>query len=130
MAPVLGVPGNRPGETPVGVVSMSNRVDEPWWWKPWLGPWLALQEWWHRERPVSAPVRSTEEELDRWFPKRGQCQICGTPGADQRHRRIDAIADAVAAGEDEQAVADDLEVPLEAVKAAVAWAKEHPGEFA
>ena len=63
-------------------------------------------------------------EIDRWFPKLGPCGICGTPGLDQRHRRIDAIADAVAAGEGEEDVARDMEVPLEAVRAAVRYARE------
>ena len=33
------------------------------------------------------------DPIDQWFPRRGQCQVCGVPGADQRHRRIEAIAD-------------------------------------
>jgi hypothetical protein len=61
-------------------------------------------------------------EIDRWFPRRGPCGICGTPGLDQRHRVIDAIADAVAAGDSEEDVAVDMGVSVEAVGVAVAWA--------
>src|ERR1019366_9382169 len=35
------------------------------------------------------------DPIDHWFPRLGPCGICGTPGADQRHRVIEAIADAV-----------------------------------
>lgn len=28
------------------------------WWKPWLGPWLATRDWWHRPRPVTPPGTS------------------------------------------------------------------------
>ena len=61
-------------------------------------------------------------DIDRWFPKRGQCQVCGVPGMDQRHRVIDAISDAVLAGEGEEDVASDYGVPVEAVRAAAEWA--------
>lgn len=61
-------------------------------------------------------------DIDRYFPPLGQCLICNTPGLDQRHRVIDAIADAVAAGEGEEDVAADMGVSVEAVGAAVAWA--------
>ena len=66
------------------------------------------------------------EPVDHWFPRRGPCGICGTPGADQRHRVIEAIADAVNAGDGEQDVADDYGVPVEAVRACVEWVREHP----
>ena len=62
------------------------------------------------------------DPIDQWLPRRGQCQLCGVPGADQRHRVIEAIADMVNAGEDEEAVAADYDVPVDAVRACVQWA--------
>lgn len=66
------------------------------------------------------------DPVDRWFKRRGQCRICGVPGADQRHRVIEAIADAVRAGDGEEDVADDYGVPVEAVRACVEWVRAHP----
>ena len=67
------------------------------------------------------------EPVDRWFPARGQCLVCGAPGADQRHRVIEAIADAVNAEPDsEDDVAADYGVPVEAVQACIEWVREHP----
>ena len=67
------------------------------------------------------------DPIDRWFPSLGPCGICGTPGADQRHRVIEAIADAVNAEPDsEEDVAADYGVPVEAVRACVVWTAEHP----
>ena len=58
-------------------------------------------------------------ELDRWFPPRGQCLICGVPGVDQRHRVLDAVVEQVAAGEDPAEVGVEMGLPLEAVRVAV-----------
>ena len=66
------------------------------------------------------------DPIDQWFPKRGPCLVCGTPGADQRHRRIEAIADLFGAGETEEDIAAEMEVPVEAVRECVRWAAEHP----
>ena len=66
------------------------------------------------------------DPIDQWFPRLGPCQLCGVPGADARHRVIEAIADAVNAGDGEEDVAADYEVPVEAVRACVRWAAEHP----
>jgi uncharacterized protein (DUF433 family) len=68
------------------------------------------------------PDRDDAPNIDLWFPKLGQCLVCGVAGIDQRHRRIDAIADAVAAGEAPEDVAADMDVTVEAVEAAVAYA--------
>ena len=76
--------------------------------------------------PAKEEVEAVSDPIDHWFPKRGPCLICGTPGADQRHRVIEAIADAVNAGDGEEDVAADYEVPVEAVLACVRWAAEHP----
>lgn len=32
---------------------MTHRTGPPLRWKPWLGPWLAAREWWHRPRPIN-----------------------------------------------------------------------------
>lgn len=69
---------------------------------------------------------TTPDPIDQWLPRRGPCGICGTPGADQRHRRIEAIADLFNAGESEEDIARDMEVPVEAVQACVEWVREHP----
>lgn len=67
------------------------------------------------------------DPIDRWFKRLGQCQVCGTPGADQRHRVIEAIADAVRAEPDsDEDVAREYGVPVEAVAACVEWARQHP----
>lgn len=67
------------------------------------------------------------EPVDRWFPRLGPCGVCGVPGADQRHRVIEAIAGAVIAEPDaEEDVAADYGVPVEAVRACVEWARAHP----
>jgi hypothetical protein len=58
-------------------------------------------------------------DLNRWFPRRGQCQICGVPGMDARHRILDAIREYVAAGETVIEVAEELGLPVEAVHAAL-----------
>lgn len=62
--------------------------------------------------------------LDLHFPKRGQCLICGVPGEDQRHRVVDAIAERVVAGDDEEQVAEDYGVTVAAVRVA-ATTTEH-----
>jgi hypothetical protein len=31
---------------------MRDRIDPPWWWKPWINPAGAVSGWWHRARPV------------------------------------------------------------------------------
>lgn len=72
------------------------------------------------------PGPGGSQPIDHWFPRRGQCQICGVPGADQRHRRIEAIADLFGAGETEEDIAAEMEVPVEAVRECVRWAAEHP----
>lgn len=66
------------------------------------------------------------DPIDQWLPRVGPCGICGVPGADQRHRVIEAIADAVKAGDDEESVAADYDVPVEAVRACLEWTRAHP----
>jgi uncharacterized protein (DUF433 family) len=68
------------------------------------------------------------EPVDQWFPRLGQCGICGAPGMDQRHRIIEAIADAMDAsnGDAEDELAADYGVPVEAVQACAEWMRAHP----
>ena len=65
-------------------------------------------------------------DLDRYLPPRGQCLICGVPGMDARHRIMDAVIEQVAAGDTPEEVADELNLPVEAVLAVLAWAHENP----
>jgi hypothetical protein len=58
----------------------------------------------------------TDPVIDAAFPPLGPCGLCGS-GLDQRHRMLDAIAGAVAAGEDEGVVADDYGTTVEVVRA-------------
>lgn len=56
-------------------------------------------------------------ELERWFPPRGPCALCGH--ADARHRLFDAIADRSRAGEAADALAEDYGLPVGAVRAVI-----------
>lgn len=53
------------------------------------------------------------EPVETAMPWRGPCGLCGGP--DARHRILDAIADAVRAGEPAAGVADTYELPLAVV---------------
>lgn len=68
-----------------------------------------------------------DPSLDAHFPRLGPCGICGTPGLDQRHRVIDAIAEQLAAGESPEELAEDYGVPVDAVETVLAWAAKWPG---
>jgi hypothetical protein len=87
-------------------------------------------------RPHLARVRlayklaaHADHSLDAWFKMRNQCGICAVPGLPQRHRRVDAIAGMLEAGECEQEVAADMGVSLDAVMAVTAWAAKWPGAW-
>ena len=60
--------------------------------------------------------------LDRYFPPLGQCQICGVPGLDARHRVLDAICDRIRAGEDLFDVVCDYNTDVPAVLVVLACA--------
>lgn len=53
--------------------------------------------------------------LDLHFPRRGQCLLCGVPGVDQRHRVVDGIRERLCTGDDEEMVARDYGLSVEAV---------------
>lgn len=69
--------------------------------------------------------------LDAFFPKLGPCGICSTPGLDQRHRVVDAIAERLEADEDyPEDVAGEFGVTPEAVEAVALWMVAWPGAWA
>jgi hypothetical protein len=68
----------------------------------------------------------SDPALDVYFPRLGSCGLCGTPGLDQRHRVVDAIAGRLAAGEDPVEVAADYGLALDAVQAVLAWSARWP----
>jgi hypothetical protein len=90
-----------------------------------------------RSRPAGRPHKRrtglaiavaghADPALDAFFPRLGPCGLCGTPGLDQRHRVIDAMAGRMAAGESVEDVADDYDEPVEAVQAVLQWAMRWP----
>lgn len=87
---------------------------------------MMLSDW--ARKPHAARVRlarwlaaNADPVLDAFFPKRGQCQLCGQPGLDQRHRVVDAIADRLDAGEPADEVAAGYDLPLRAVAVVAQW---------
>jgi hypothetical protein len=77
-----------------------------------------------RVKLARAVAADADPALDEWFPKRGPCLICGTPGLDQRHRVVDAIADYLASEPDaEDDIAAEYEVPAAVVRAVGEWAR-------
>jgi hypothetical protein len=67
--------------------------------------------------------------LDAFFPPLGPCGICSTPGLDQRHRVVDAIAERLAAEEDPEDTAGEYGVGTEAVEAVALWMIRWPGAW-
>jgi hypothetical protein len=74
-----------------------------------------------QDRAIAAAL---DPMLDGWFKTRSQCGVCGVPGLPSRHRVVEAIADLLAAGEDEQVIAEEYGVPYEAVTVVGEWAKK------
>jgi hypothetical protein len=65
-----------------------------------------------------APVNHGDwDVINAAYPKRGQCQICGVPGEDQRHRILDAIKSRLIAGDDAGDVALDHGTTVDVVEA-------------
>lgn len=60
------------------------------------------------------PLKPTPE-LDRLFPPRGLCGLCGGP--DARHRLWDVLLGRLAAGENAAQVSDDFEVEVRKIRA-------------
>ena len=79
-----------------------------------------------RVRLALAVAAHADPSLDVFFPRLGPCGLCGTPGLDQRHRVIDAMAGRMAAGESVADVAGDYDEPEEAVLAVARWAMKWP----
>ena len=57
------------------------------------------------------------------------CGLCGTPGLPQRHRVVDAVAGHLEAGEDEDVIAEELEVSEEAVGVVRNWMQRWDGAW-
>jgi hypothetical protein len=71
-------------------------------------------------------LAATPQNVTAAMPYRGACGFCGGP--DARHRVWDSIADAVAAGDDVDDVADDFACPADVVQAiADRWDVERQG---
>jgi hypothetical protein len=68
----------------------------------------------------------SDPALDGHFPRLGSCMVCGTPGLDQRHRVIDAIAGQLAAGEFPEDVAAEFGVSCDAALAVWEWMLRWP----
>lgn len=85
----------------------------------------------HARRARLALVLAADADpaLDAYFPRLGPCGICGTPGLDQRHRVVDAIAERLAAGEGPEEVAEDYGLTVGAAEAVLAWAARWPGAW-
>jgi phage terminase large subunit GpA-like protein len=85
----------------------------------------------HKARVKLALVLAAHADpaLDGWFAKQGACGICGVPGLPQRHRVVDAIAGALAAGEDREDVAGEYGVTAAAIQAVASWAERWPGAW-
>jgi len=85
----------------------------------------------HKARVKLAVVLAAHADpaLDEFFPHHGPCLLCGTPGLGARHRVIDAIAGQLAAGEDPEVVAMEMDRTDEAVAAVAAWAQRWPGAW-
>ncbi len=61
-------------------------------------------------------------DVDAHWLSRGPCLVCAVPGVDARHRVMDAVVDAVRAGDDAESVAENYGVTTRAVEVAVAAA--------
>lgn len=85
----------------------------------------------HRARGRLALVLAAgaDPALDAHFARLGPCGICGTPGLDQRHRVVDAIAGGLAAGEDPETAAEEYGVSPEAVEVIALWMVRWPGAW-
>lgn len=76
-----------------------------------------------------AAAAHADPALDALWPHHGPCLICGVPGLGTRHRRIDAIAGQLAAGDSAEDVAADMGVSLEAVEVVRDWSARWPGAW-
>jgi uncharacterized protein (DUF433 family) len=82
-----------------------------------------------RVKLALAVAAHADPALDAFFKPLGPCQVCGTPGLDQRHRVVDAIAEALAAGEITEEISAELDVTFEAIQAVREWAARWPGAW-
>lgn len=82
-----------------------------------------------RARLALVLAADADSALDAYFPRLGPCGICGTPGLDQRHRVVDAIAGMLEAGEDPEDTAGEYGVTPEAVEVVTLWMVRWPGAW-
>ena len=85
-----------------------------------------------RRADALSAAAHADPALDEWFVQSGPCGLCGAPGLDggvlgARHRVIDAIAGALAAGESPEVAAWDYNLPAGAITAVQQWMGKWPG---
>lgn len=82
-----------------------------------------------RRRLAVVLAAHADPALDRFFARTGQCGLCGTPGLDARHRRVDGIAGMLAAGEDPVVVAEEYGTTMGGIEAVQEWVNRWPGAW-
>lgn len=82
-----------------------------------------------RRRDALAVAAHSDPVLDAFFVQSGPCGLCGVEGLGARHRVVDAIAGALAAGEDPETAAWDYNLPPGAVEAVRLWSERWPGAW-
>lgn len=65
-------------------------------------------------------------EIDKYFPYRGKCAFCGAD--DARHRLWDSIIDMHKAGDSIEHLAEDFNLPIEAIKLVIKEKEEQKNE--
>lgn len=73
-------------------------------------------------------MHSTTPTIDRYFPYRGPCILCGGP--DARHRLFDALWGFYQAGDSVEVLADEYEYPVKVIGAVIEWMEEGDSENA
>lgn len=93
---------------------------------------------WHRHVPVHARRKHMAFALaahadpvldDLGLGPVAPCEFCGVPGMPQRHRRTDAIAGHLAAGDDAETISEELGAPEATVAAVGEWMERWPGAW-
>lgn len=82
-----------------------------------------------RQRDAHAVAAHSDPALDEWFISSGPCGLCSVEGLGARHRTVDAIAGALAAGEEPAVAAWDYNLPPAAIEAVRAWLAKWPGAW-
>ena len=82
-----------------------------------------------RVRLALAVRAHADPALDEHWAHHGSCLLCGVPGLGARHRRIDAVAAMLEAGEIWEEISGEMDVTMEAIDAVEAWMKRWPGAW-